>query len=218
MNGKTAEFTVSCRPMTLDSPNDRCDRAPAYDDRSPATMANTRSRRRFLGATAGLLALPMLAVPKRSRASVAEPRTLSFLHTHTAERLSLAYAAGDTYFPEALATVNRFLRDFRNGEIHPIDPRLLDQLHALSSVTGSKASYEVISGYRSPATNQALHERSQGVATRSLHLEGRAIDIRLPDVPLADLRDAAVSLRAGGVGYYAGSRFVHLDTGRPRRW
>ena len=204
--------------MTVDPPHDRCDIAPARDARSPATTARGGSRRRFLGATAGLLAFPMLAIPRRSLAGVAEPRALSFLHTHTAERLSVAYAAGDTYFPDALATVNRFLRDFRNGEIHPIDPRLLDQLYQISSVTGSKASYEVISGYRSPATNQALHERSQGVATRSLHLEGRAIDIRLPDVPLADLRDAAVSLRAGGVGYYAGSRFVHLDTGGIRRW
>ena len=181
-------------------------------------MARTNARRRFLGATAGFFAFPMLAIPRRSLASLAEPRTLSFLHTHTTERLSIAYAAGDVYLPDALATINRFLRDFRNGEIHPIDPRLLDQLHQLSSVTGSRASYEVISGYRSPATNQALHERSSGVATRSLHVEGRAIDIRLPDVPLADVRDAALSLRAGGVGYYPGSRFVHIDTGPARRW
>ena len=114
--------------------------------------------------------------------------------------------------------MNHFLRDFRNGEVHPIDPQLLDQLHRVASATGSKTSYEVISGYRSPATNRALHERSSGVATRSLHLEGRAIDVRLPGVPLADLRDAALSLAAGGVGYYPGSRFVHLDTGRPRHW
>ena len=206
--------------MTFDSPHDRCDQAPARapDARLPAASPSTSSRRRFLGASAGLLAFPMLAVPRRARAAVAAPRSLSFVHTHTAERLTLAYAAGDTYFPDALATVSRFLRDFRNGEVHPIDPQLLDQLHAVSAATGSRASFDVISGYRSPATNQALHERSNGVASRSLHLEGRAIDIRLPDVPLADLRDAAVSLRAGGVGYYPGSRFVHLDTGRHRRW
>lgn len=192
--------------------------APARPGPGPASMAPTTARRRFLGVAAGMLAFPMLAIPRRSRASLAEPRRLSFVHTHTAERLAIAYAAGDDYFPDALATVNRFLRDFRNGEIHPIDPRLLDQLHQLATVTGAKASYEVISGYRSPATNQALHERSGGVATHSLHLEGRAIDIRAPDVPLADLRDAALSLRAGGVGYYPSSRFVHVDTGPPRRW
>lgn len=160
----------------------------------------------------------MLAAARPSRAGPAEPRRLSLLHTHTAERLTIAYGAGEAYFPDALATVSRFLRDFRTGEMHPIDPRLLDQLHLLASATGSKAGYEVISGYRSPATNQALHERSGGVATHSLHLEGRAIDVRLPDVALADLRDAALSLQAGGVGYYPGSRFVHLDTGRARRW
>lgn len=192
--------------------------APAHPGPAPASMAPTTARRGFLGVAAGMLAFPMLAIPRRSLASLAEPRTLSFVHTHTAERLTIAYAAGDDYFPDALAAVNRFLRDFRNGEIHPIDPLLLDQLHQLAAVTGTKASYEVISGYRSPATNQALHERSSGVATGSLHLEGRAIDIRLPDVPLADLRDAALSLRAGGVGYYPGSRFVHLDTGHARRW
>jgi uncharacterized protein YcbK (DUF882 family) len=143
---------------------------------------------------------------------------LSFHHTHTGEVLSLAYAAGDAYLTDALARVSWFLRDFRNGESKAIDPQLLDQLHTLSAVTGSKASYEVISGYRSPATNELLQRRGGGVATHSLHLEGRAIDVRLADVPLADLRDAATSLRAGGVGFYAQSQFVHLDTGRVRRW
>jgi len=143
---------------------------------------------------------------------------LSFVHTHTGEQLSIAYGAGDAYFAPALAKLDWFLRDFRTGDVHAIDPRLLDQLHLLAAITRSKTSYEVISGYRSPATNRALHARSSGVATHSLHLEGRAIDVRLPDVALTDLRDAALSLRAGGVGYYAASQFVHIDTGRPRRW
>jgi uncharacterized protein YcbK (DUF882 family) len=149
---------------------------------------------------------------------MASPRTLAFRHTHTGEALSIAFAQGEHYIAEALARVNWLLRDFRNGAVQPIDPQLLDQLHAVARLTGSSAPFEVISGYRSPATNEALHRKSRGVATRSLHLEGRAIDVRLPDVPLADLRDAALSLRAGGVGYYAESRFVHLDTGRVRRW
>ncbi len=130
----------------------------------------------------------------------------------------MTYAAEGTYLTEALDRVNWFLRDFRSGESKAIDPQLLDQLHVLSGVLGTRAPYEVISGYRSPATNALLQHRGGGVATHSLHLEGRAIDIRLADVPLANLRDAATSLRAGGVGYYAQSDFVHLDTGRVRSW
>jgi uncharacterized protein YcbK (DUF882 family) len=160
----------------------------------------------------------MLARPRHARASAASTRALSFLHTHTGERLSLVYAAGDGYVPAALARVNWFLRDFRSGEARAIDPQLLDQLHALCAVTRTKAEFEVISGYRSPSTNQKLQRQGGGEATHSLHLEGRAIDVRLADVPLADLRDAATSLRAGGVGFYPQSQFVHLDTGRVRRW
>jgi uncharacterized protein YcbK (DUF882 family) len=175
------------------------------------------SRRRLLAAGAAALAFPMLALPSRATAAAATERVLSFRHTHTGETLSLAYAAGDRYLPEALAKIHWLLRDFRNGEARAIDPQLLDQLHALSRITGSAAPFEVISGFRSPATNAMLLKRG-GVASRSLHLEGRAIDVRLADVQLADLRDAATSLRAGGVGFYAASNFVHLDTGRPRRW
>ena len=113
---------------------------------------------------------------------------------------------------------DRFLRDFRNGEIGAIDPRLLDLLHRLRATTDSRQPFAVISGYRSPATNAALRLRSIGVASTSLHMRGQAIDIRLADVPLATLRDAARALGAGGVGYYPGSDFVHVDTGRVRTW
>jgi uncharacterized protein YcbK (DUF882 family) len=163
-------------------------------------------------------ALPLLVLPRRARADARAVRTLSFRHTHTGETLSLAYAAGDMYFPGALARIDWLLRDFRNGQTRAIDPQLLDQLHTLAAVTGTGAPYEIISGYRSAETNELLHRRSGGVAAHSLHLQGRAIDLRLADVPLGDLRDAALSLRAGGVGYYAQSQFVHLDTGRVRRW
>lgn len=176
------------------------------------------TRRHLLAAGAAFVALPTLALPRRARAAQGPVRTLSFLHTHTGEALSLVYAAGGSYVTEALARINWLLRDFRNGETRPIDPELLDRLHTLAEVTGTRGPYEVISGYRSPETNAALRRHRGGVASHSLHLEGRAIDIRLPDVPLPDLRDAALSLRAGGVGYYADSRFVHVDTGRLRRW
>ena len=190
----------------------------AWSDESSPAAAAAPARRRFLAAGAACLASPLLALPKRAVASPASMRTLSFRHTHTGEALSLAYAAGGAYLTEALARVDWFLRDFRSGESSAIDPRLLDQLHTLAAITGTRAPYEVISGYRSPATNELLQRRGGGVASRSLHLEGRAIDIRLADVPLADLRDAALSLRSGGVGFYAQSQFVHLDTGRVRRW
>ena len=183
-----------------------------------AALVRLPARRRALVAGAVLLAAPMLGLPRRSLASTASVRTLAFRHTHTGDTLALAYAVGDRYFPDALARVNRLLRDFRTGEVRPIDPQLLDQLHTMSALTGSKAPFEVISGFRSPATNGALQQRGRGVATHSLHLEGRAIDVRLADVDLADLRDAALSLKQGGVGYYRESRFVHLDTGRVRRW
>jgi uncharacterized protein YcbK (DUF882 family) len=175
-------------------------------------------RRRLLAAAVASLAASLLALPRSSRANAGSPRTLSLRHTHTGESLSLAYAHGHTYLPDALARVSWFLRDFRNGESRAIDPQLLDRLHTLSALTGTRAPFDVISGYRSPETNEALRRRGGGVASQSLHLEGRAIDVRLADVPLTDLRDAATSLRAGGVGFYPETRFVHLDTGRMRRW
>lgn len=175
-------------------------------------------RRRVLSLGAATMCVPLLLLSGRAASAAALPRALSFLHTHTGESLSLVYAHGERYLVDALARVNWFLRDFRNGESHPIDPQLLDQLHAVRELTGSRAPFEVISGYRSAATNQALQRSGRGVATHSLHLEGRAIDVRLADVALSDLRDAAMSLQAGGVGFYAETRFVHLDTGRARHW
>ena len=176
------------------------------------------TRRRFAGALGTMLAAPALLLSRHAPASASAPRTLSFGHTHTGERLTVTYTAGDRYVPAALSEVNRFLRDFRTGDVHPIDPQLLDQLYLLASITANPAPFEVISGYRSPATNGSLHARSSGVAEHSLHLDGRAIDIRLSGVKLPELHAAALSLRAGGVGYYPGSNFVHIDTGRLRRW
>jgi uncharacterized protein YcbK (DUF882 family) len=145
-------------------------------------------------------------------------RSLAFHHLHTGERLAVKYFAFGDYVPAALRDVNRVLRDWRTDQIHPIEPALLDLLHELHRATASRRPFEVICGYRSPATNASLARRSEQVATRSLHLVGKAIDIRLPDVPLARLRDIALGLRRGGVGYYPESGFVHVDTGRVRAW
>lgn len=179
---------------------------------------NPVSRRRLLrafAASAPLAALPRWAFADRA----AEPRSLVFSHLHTGERLSVEYWRSGAYLPDALAAVNRLLRDFRSGEVGTIEPRLLDLLFALGSSTGSRRPFEIISGYRSPQTNEALRLRGGGgVAKRSLHMDGCAIDIRLPGVPLSTLRDAALALGRGGVGHYPASNFVHLDTGRVRRW
>lgn len=174
------------------------------------------SRRRFVTMLAG--AAPALALPRRLSAAVAAPRELHFLHTHTGERLTVEYFTAGDYLPDALAAVNQYLRDFRTGEVHAIDPQLLDVLHGLTRLTDTAAPFQVISGYRSPATNAMLHQHSEGVAVNSLHMVGQAIDIRLDDVPLAKLKNAALALGRGGVGYYPVSNFVHVDTGRVRTW
>lgn len=186
-------------------------------DRAPTSsvghlLASPRpSRRDFLTTLAGIV--PALALPE-----VTAPRALNLVHTHTAERLRVEYFSGGRYLPEALAGVNQFLRDFRTGEVHPIDPGLLDLLHGLAGLSGAARPFQVISGYRSPATNASLRERSEGVAAGSLHMKGQAIDIRPADVALTKLRASALELRGGGVGYYPSSNFIHIDVGRVRTW
>jgi uncharacterized protein YcbK (DUF882 family) len=119
---------------------------------------------------------------------------------------------------ESLADINRVLRDHRTGQVAVIDTGLLDLLHRVSATVGASKPFEVISGYRSPASNLMLAGHSTGVARRSLHMEGKAIDVRLPGIPLADLRQTGLLLKGGGVGYYPESNFVHLDVGRVRTW
>ncbi len=186
----------------------------------PVTFDATTSpitRRRFLGGLASVsalaLAAPAAALPSR------EERVLSFFNTHTSERLTLPYFADGSYIGDSLARLETFLRDFRTGQQHPIDPRLFDLLHHLRQSTRAKGPFQVISGYRSPATNAMLHETGGGgVALHSMHLQGRAIDVRVSDVKTTVLRDAAKELRQGGVGYYRDLDFVHVDTGRVRAW
>ena len=184
------------------------------------TDRTAAERRRFLRHGAHLAAagtLPLLSKP--ARASVPGTRGLALVHTHTHEKIDVVYAVDERYDPLALASLNRFLRDHYTGDVGIIDPRVFDLLHRVRQVLGSTSSFDIISGYRCPATNTRLREtRGGGVAKHSLHMEGRAIDVRLPGVSLADLRDAALSLRAGGVGFYPHEQFVHLDTGRLRSW
>lgn len=178
------------------------------------------SRRLFLRhATRIALAGSVLAIAPKSFAISQKSRSLAFSHTHTGENLALTYATNGQYLPESLDTLNHFLRDHYTGEVGNIDPELFDLLYQLRLVLRSDQPFQVISGYRDPGTNELLrNSRGGGVAKRSLHMDGKAIDIRLPGIPLEGLRNAALSLRVGGVGYYPREQFVHLDTGRVRSW
>jgi len=164
-----------------------------------------------LGAAAGLL-LP--SVPALASAS----RRLVFKNLHTHESLAATYWADGQYRPAACRQIDRLLRDHRSGDIAPMSRRLLDTLFEIQARIGSDAPFEVISGYRSPKTNARLAASHSGVARRSLHMRGMAIDIRLPGCSLKRLRAQAVKLKAGGVGYYPKSGFIHVDVGRVRYW
>ena len=147
-----------------------------------------------------------------------DERRLSFYHTHTQKTLEITYSMGGAYLDSAFLEINEFLADFRTGDAIEMDPELLDLIYDVRESLGSDAAFEVISAYRSPKTNEMLRERSGGVARKSQHLLGKAIDVRLRGVPTIELRDAALALQSGGVGYYEKSDFVHIDTGRVRRW
>ena len=148
-----------------------------------------------------------------------DSRTLSFFHTHTGKSLEVTYWCRGEYREEALGQLREILADWRNSEQVDIDPGLLDLLYRIRQATGSTGRFEIISAYRSPETNEMLRQRSNGgVAQRSQHLLGKAIDVRLTDIDTRALYEAALALKAGGVGYYAKLDFVHVDTGRVRRW
>jgi uncharacterized protein YcbK (DUF882 family) len=195
---------------------------------TPGTAVDGTRRRLLRCLAAGPVALALAAHVRAAHATVAAtgllqdeiraPRSLSLVSTHTAERLSVCYFANGSYLPTALEQLNHLLRDHRTGDLAPIDPRLFDQLHALARGAGCEPQFEIISGYRSPATNAKLRAASSGVARHSMHMDGRAMDVRLAGTSCSKLRDLALAMGAGGVGYYGKSDFVHLDTGRVRAW
>ncbi len=195
-----------------------------------AALPDPARRRLVLGAgaavaTAGLLSTPAVLAETRVARALAPSRrqgrgvrSLRFFHTHTGERLKVTYAEDGEYLPDALDEISHLLRDFRSGDVHPIDPGTLDILYHLRQQMGGSGTYQVISAFRSPATNDMLRSRGSAVARRSLHMDGRAIDVRLTGVETRRLREAALKLKAGGVGYYPRSDFLHVDTGRVRTW
>jgi uncharacterized protein YcbK (DUF882 family) len=175
-------------------------------------------RRSFLKTSAVLATA--LGVPALARAAVAAPheRVLRLYNTHTGESIKSVFWAEGQFIPEAVADINKLLRDHRSNTVAQMDPQLLLLLDKVSGKFGGSDVLHVISGYRSPETNAKLAKASGGVAKHSMHLEGKAIDIRMPGRDLAALHKAAMAEQAGGVGYYPSSQFVHLDTGRPRHW
>nr|WP_320010498.1 DUF882 domain-containing protein [uncultured Desulfobulbus sp.] len=179
-----------------------------------------QSRRLFLVRSAQALAgLTVFSIPEFCSAKVASgKRTISLYHANQRKELNLTYAVGNLYDPRALAKVNSFLRDYHTGQIHRIDPKLLDILWAVQQEMGNKGTYKVVSAFRSPQTNRKLSRTHRGVADHSLHMKGRAIDLSLPGVQLSHIRHCAMNMRTGGVGYYPRSNFVHLDTGVYRTW
>lgn len=147
-----------------------------------------------------------------------DSRSLSFYHTHTGKNLVVTYYQDGEYLPAGMSAINAFLADWRNGQEKNMDPALMDILWDIQMSSRHLETYEVISAYRSPETNSLLRSRSNGVAKNSQHIPGKAIDIRLRGMDTTKLRDTALQLKRGGVGYYAKSDFVHVDTGRVRRW
>jgi uncharacterized protein YcbK (DUF882 family) len=145
-------------------------------------------------------------------------KSLSLYNTHTGEGVNAVYWAEGEYLPEALATVDHVLRDHRTDEIKPIDPHLLDLLYAIREELGCHQAFHIISGYRSPTTNAYLRAVRRGVAEHSLHMDGKAVDLRLPGWATFSVRSVARDLRVGGVGYYPRSEFVHVDVGPIRYW
>lgn len=183
------------------------------------------ARRRVLrGGALGGLALTAMSAGIADAASLLSPgkdsgaQKISFRNQHTGESFSGAYKVGGRYLPDAFEQINEVLRDFRTGEVFPIDPRIVDILYMVREKANTKSPYEVLSGYRSPKTNAYLARHGTGVARNSLHMTGQAIDVRLPGTSTRKLSDLAYGLRSGGVGYYAKSNFVHMDTGQVRRW
>ncbi len=182
-------------------------------------METDITRRDFFKKAAALTAVaafPNILLAKSGRDGTR--KSIALYNIHTAEKIEATFWAEGRYLPEEIAELNRLLRDFRTGDTHPIDLRLFDLLYDIQAAVGTQRPFQVISGYRSPKTNARLRKATSGVAKKSLHMQGRAIDINLPGVELNRLRLAARSLRRGGVGYYPKSGFVHVDTGRVRYW
>jgi uncharacterized protein YcbK (DUF882 family) len=177
------------------------------------------TRRLALKAGLGLVAAVAMPVPAWARILIKKPsRELAFVNLHTGERLRAEYVHNGQVVPSAMHAISVVMRDHYNNKVHPIDQQLLDIAHVLQSHVGNRGPINLVCGYRSPETNAMMHEISAGVAAHSMHVEGKAMDIRMPGTRLASLRKAALALEMGGVGYYPHDDFVHIDSGAVRKW
>lgn len=190
------------------------------EENARSNPAATVGRREFLRLGGAAAAAAAVLQPAESLAMIkAPPRQLAMVNLHTGEHVRAEYWSQGRYLRDGMREINRLMRDHRNGAVHPMDPRLLDVLFHLQRRIGSRGPIQIVSAYRSPQTNALLREADpDGVATHSYHMEGKAVDIRIPGLPLRTVHRAALTMRAGGVGYYPSSNFVHVDVGPVRRW
>lgn len=177
-------------------------------------------RRAFMkfGLAGFLASMTPLILPGEAAAASHKPWRLTIRHGHTGEVFSGVYRVGDKYLPEAFERINYVMRDFRTNEAFPMDPRIIDVVAQVQEKAGAKNPVQILSGYRSPKTNRMLRNASTGVARNSYHMYGQAIDMRIPGYSTRKVRRHAIAQKAGGVGYYAKSGFVHVDTGDVRSW
>jgi uncharacterized protein YcbK (DUF882 family) len=186
------------------------------------TSIKRPSRRKFLllagATTAGVIAAPSFPMPAIALPVAPYKRSLAFHNLRTGDKLDIVYWADGKYIADASREIARVMRDGRTDEVHSIDNRLVDLMARVRGTLRTSEPIQVVCGYRSPETNEMLHETTEGVASNSLHMEGEAVDLRVIDRPLAYVRRVAVSLKAGGVGYYPHSNFVHIDVGPVRQW
>jgi uncharacterized protein YcbK (DUF882 family) len=193
---------------------------PKHENLTVACGTNGLSRRRFLKGLAcgSLLAVGSPKIVQAAFSGFNNYKALAFEHHYTGESLNLTYFEHGRYVPDALEEISYLLRDYHTDEVYPIDPALLDQMHEVKLMLGVNKPFHIVSGYRSPSTNASLRRHSRGVARQSLHMEGRAVDIRMEGVSAREIRSAAMVVQRGGIGYYPSSNFVHLDTGEIRNW
>jgi uncharacterized protein YcbK (DUF882 family) len=169
--------------------------------------------------TSVLLFVSFQPAPANAAEAPLREYRLRLFQTHTNERIDIVYRRGDVYVQDAVNRLDQFLRDHRTGDVRQLDERLFDLLHDLAESVGrAEAEINIVCGYRTAWSNEFLRSTTAGVASHSLHMEGEAIDIRIPGVPTGELRNAALALHRGGVGFYPKSQFVHVDVGRVRRW
>jgi uncharacterized protein YcbK (DUF882 family) len=190
-----------------------------FERAQDAGVVDLPTRRMALRAGLGLVAAMATPIPVFAKALATKPsREISFVNLHTGEKLKAEYVHNGAYVPSALRAISVLMRDHHNNKIHPIDPHLIDVAHMLHNRVRSNVPLNIVCGYRSPETNAMMHEISAGVAVHSMHIEGKAMDIRLPGTHLRLLKQTALALNLGGVGYYPEDEFLHIDTGAKRHW